>query len=242
MTERLHFLLSCTGEGNGNPLQCSCLENPRDGGAWWAAVCGVTQSWTRLKWLSSSRKSGESGLYHWISCESSGTDASCVCIHFQEFWGSTRQIRKRRKTSRLACRETTAERLKIAGPSTVWLNTLSFLHALKEDLESAGLKFYLDQPYWPQWGCRTSLPQAVAWLIWVPGQSPPSVRLRSILCRFPLETKLEGQSIPKFRGPSREQLHQLKMFQILPGWVCKDSWETWVLRYKNACNSASNTS
>ena len=43
------------GEGNGNPLQCSCLENPRDGGAWWAAVYGVSQSRTRLKWLSSSR-------------------------------------------------------------------------------------------------------------------------------------------------------------------------------------------
>ena len=41
------------GEGNGNPLQCSCLENPRDGGAWWAAICGVTQSRTQLKWLSS---------------------------------------------------------------------------------------------------------------------------------------------------------------------------------------------
>ena len=55
-TERLHFdfSLSCTGEGNGNPLQCSCLENPRDGGAWWAAVYGVAQSWTRLKRLSSS--------------------------------------------------------------------------------------------------------------------------------------------------------------------------------------------
>ena len=53
--ERLHFYfsLSCTGEENGNPLQCSCLENPRDGGAWWAAVYGVTQSQTRLKWLSS---------------------------------------------------------------------------------------------------------------------------------------------------------------------------------------------
>ena len=45
------------GEGNGNPLQCSCLENPRDRGAWWAAVCGVTQSWTRLKRLSSSSSS-----------------------------------------------------------------------------------------------------------------------------------------------------------------------------------------
>ena len=55
-TERLlfHFSLSCIGEGNGNPLQCSCLENPRDGGAWWAAVYGVAQSRTRLKWLSSS--------------------------------------------------------------------------------------------------------------------------------------------------------------------------------------------
>ena len=58
-TERLHFhsSLSCTGEGNGNPLQCSCLENPRDGGAWWAAIYGVTQSQTRLKELSSSSSS-----------------------------------------------------------------------------------------------------------------------------------------------------------------------------------------
>ena len=56
MTERLHFhfSLSCTGEENGNPLQCSCLENPRDGGAWWAAVYGVAQSRTRRKRLSSS--------------------------------------------------------------------------------------------------------------------------------------------------------------------------------------------
>ena len=55
-TERLHFhfSLSYIGEGNGNPLQCSCLENPRDGGAWWAAVYGVAQSRTRLKRLSGS--------------------------------------------------------------------------------------------------------------------------------------------------------------------------------------------
>ena len=58
-TERLHFhfSLSCIGEGNGNPLQCSCLENPRDGGAWWAAIYGVAQSRTRLKRLSSSSSS-----------------------------------------------------------------------------------------------------------------------------------------------------------------------------------------
>ena len=56
MTERLHFhfSLSCIGEGNGNPLQCSCLENSRDEGAWWAAIYGVAQSWTRMKLLSSS--------------------------------------------------------------------------------------------------------------------------------------------------------------------------------------------
>ena len=60
-TERLHFhfSLSCIGEGNGNPLQCSCLENPRDGEAWWAAVYGIAQSRTRLKRLSSSSSSSD---------------------------------------------------------------------------------------------------------------------------------------------------------------------------------------
>ena len=61
-TEQLHFhfSLSCIGEGNGNPLQYPCLENPRDGGAWWAAVYGVAQSWTQLKRLSSSSNSSNS--------------------------------------------------------------------------------------------------------------------------------------------------------------------------------------
>ena len=68
-TERLHFHFSllCIGEGNGNPLQYSCLENPRDGGAWWAAVSGVTQSWTRLKRLSSSSSSRSEVLVFDIS-------------------------------------------------------------------------------------------------------------------------------------------------------------------------------
>ena len=66
MTERFHFdfSLSCIGEGNGNPLQCFCLENPRDGGAWWASVYGVAQSQTWLKWLSSS----SSIRFHIWSC------------------------------------------------------------------------------------------------------------------------------------------------------------------------------
>ena len=57
-TARLHFHFSflCIGEGNGNPLQCSCLENPRDGGAWWAAIYGVAQSRTQLKRLTSTSK------------------------------------------------------------------------------------------------------------------------------------------------------------------------------------------
>ena len=64
-TQRLHFhfSLSCIGEGNGKPLQCSCLENPRDEGAWWAAVYGVPQSRTRLKRLSSSSSSSSDQLH-----------------------------------------------------------------------------------------------------------------------------------------------------------------------------------
>ena len=72
-TEHLHFhfSLSCIGEGDGNPLQRSCLENPRDGGSWWAAVYGVAQSWTRLKRLSSSSKQlpylGSLVSYLWLA-------------------------------------------------------------------------------------------------------------------------------------------------------------------------------
>ena len=71
MTEWLHFhfSLSCTGEGNSNPLQCSCLENPRDGGAWWAAIYGVAQSRTRLKRLSSS-------------------SSSCIVVYCLEFYSA----------------------------------------------------------------------------------------------------------------------------------------------------------
>ena len=66
-TEQLHFhfSLSHVGEGNGSPLQCSCLKNPRDRGAWWAAVYGVAQSQTRLKRLSSSRSMMYNHSYIW---------------------------------------------------------------------------------------------------------------------------------------------------------------------------------
>ena len=74
-TERLHFhfSLSCIGEGNGNPLQCSCLENPRDGGARWAAVYGVAQSRTRLKRLSSSRSSKLIGVAGFLPTKAGNT-------------------------------------------------------------------------------------------------------------------------------------------------------------------------
>ena len=74
-TFHFHFSLSCTGEGNDNPLQCSCLEHPRDGGAWWAAVCGVAQSRTPLKRLSSSSNAC------WVQVE-------------EEISGSTSQARR----------------------------------------------------------------------------------------------------------------------------------------------------
>ena len=76
-TERLHFdfSLSCIGEGNGNPLQCSCLENPRDAGAWWAAVYGVAQSRTRLKWHSSS---SSSSMWYLNSLTRDGTCTPCI--------------------------------------------------------------------------------------------------------------------------------------------------------------------
>ena len=78
-TEQLHFhfSLSCIGEGNGNPFQNSCLENPRDGGAWWAAIYGAAQSRTRLKQLSSSSSS------RWLSGKknppASGGDSGLIC-------------------------------------------------------------------------------------------------------------------------------------------------------------------
>ena len=83
MTERLHFhfSLSCLGKRNGNPLQCSCLENPRDRGAWWAAFYGVAQSWTRLKRLGgSSSRSGPVvhclSENHWVSHGMNLSDSS----------------------------------------------------------------------------------------------------------------------------------------------------------------------
>ena len=78
-TERLlfHFSLSCIGEGNGNPLQCSYLENPRDGGAWWAAVYGVAQSRTRLKWLSNLAN---------VHQQVSGWRGCGMCIQWNTTW------------------------------------------------------------------------------------------------------------------------------------------------------------
>ena len=79
MTEQLHFhfSLSCTGEGNGNPLQCSCLENPRDGGAWWAAVYGVAQNFCTV---SHARRT--SSQVHGVSCEGEHLLAGSLCVNW----------------------------------------------------------------------------------------------------------------------------------------------------------------
>ena len=97
-TERLpfHFSLSCIGEGNGNPLQCSCLENRRDGGAWWASVYGVAQSRTRLKQLSSSSSSSIC-LLIWNHDTAEGewpleTQRCSFFFFFLVGWGGSRRI------------------------------------------------------------------------------------------------------------------------------------------------------
>ena len=92
-TERLHFhfSLSCIGEGNGNPLQYSCLENPKDSGAWWASVYGVAQSRTRLKRLSSSSSSmgnGEAIYFAKLFCKAAIMKNLSICgLSFQP-WAS----------------------------------------------------------------------------------------------------------------------------------------------------------
>ena len=87
-----HFLLSCIGEGNGNPIQCSCLENPRDGGAWWAAVFGVAQSRTRLKWLTSS--SQQKNVPWWWRCSLSNTIPTRHDMWLLSTWNVASKIKK----------------------------------------------------------------------------------------------------------------------------------------------------
>ena len=93
-TERLHFpfSLSCIGEGNGDPLQCSCLENPRDGGTWWSAVYGVAQSWTRLKWRSSSSLTPECGPLDCAFREETNIDNDKIKWHLKSFCCSVAKL------------------------------------------------------------------------------------------------------------------------------------------------------
>ena len=91
-TERLHFhfSLSCIGEGKGNPLQCSCLENPRDRGAWWAAVYGVAQSRTRLKRLSSSSSNNYPTTGHSLSILPASTQGVSLATQRSNFYRFSR--------------------------------------------------------------------------------------------------------------------------------------------------------
>ena len=89
-----HFSLSCIGKGNGNPLQCSCLENPRDGRAWWAAVYGVAQSRTRLKRLSSSSSRAETCIdvasSWWCVVGVSHTGCTTTCLILPSDWNQAK--------------------------------------------------------------------------------------------------------------------------------------------------------
>ena len=99
-TEWLHFhcSLSCTGEGNGNPLQCSCLENPRDGGAWWAATYGVAQSRTWLKRLSSRSSNNPEISFVWFHTDRflPGFLRSPTILHSQDFKVNDQQYYRRK--------------------------------------------------------------------------------------------------------------------------------------------------
>ena len=95
-TDRLHFhfSLSCIGEGNGNSLQYSCLENPRDGGAWWAAIYGVTQSRTWLKRLSSSSIETQTGCLGWGSRSNLRRNGKWLQMSIGVFWGTDQYVLK----------------------------------------------------------------------------------------------------------------------------------------------------
>ena len=95
MTERLHFHFSCIGEGNGNPLQCSCLENPKDGRAWWAAVSGVSQSRTRLKHLSSS--SSRQVKHYFIKISTQNDSNKVLLLKVIRFYSDCQKIQKTKK-------------------------------------------------------------------------------------------------------------------------------------------------
>ena len=91
-----HFSLSCIGEGNGNPLQCSCLENPRDGGAWWAAVYGIAQSRTRLKWQQQQQQTKLANIcmyinpyIHTISIFISASICVFMCVYYVHIYHRT---------------------------------------------------------------------------------------------------------------------------------------------------------
>ena len=130
MTERVHFhfSLSCIGEGNGNPLQCSCLENPRDGGACWAAVSGVAQSRTRLKWLSSSSSSSIPTL--WVSIPAgrddilkpSDSDSKILNLNFfkSENWSPARWVAFLQARWWIQCRKVLTAELSCSSSPMSW--------------------------------------------------------------------------------------------------------------------------
>ena len=161
-TERLHFRFSllCIGEGNGNPLQCSCLENPRDGGAWWAAVYGVAQSRTRLKRLSSSSRVTASEIY-----KEPGQ---------YHKWAHELGLQEQGVTGTVANRRTCLLCLKAAGYPSMWKGRPSIARPIHfaRDVRNGSTLCWPDEACWmgwiwpEEWSCswwQKWLPRSVGW-------------------------------------------------------------------------------
>ena len=129
--------LSCIREGSGNPLQCSCLENPRNGRAWWAAVYGVAQSRTRLKWLSSS--SIFTFTFHFSLSyigEGNGNPLQCSCLENPRdggaWWTAVYGVaQSQTRLKRLSSSSSSSIILELIKVIKIYLTTMTLLFALK---------------------------------------------------------------------------------------------------------------
>ena len=130
-SERLpfHFSLSCIGEGNGNPLQCSCLENLRDGGAWWAAISGVAQSQTRLKRLSS--RSSSSSPYSLLGRFQLGFEKIKTCFSNVSGIFLSIIIQNPKLLPRLRCQSTLQVKHTVTQVSKIFKYLLNFSPKIK---------------------------------------------------------------------------------------------------------------
>ena len=205
MTERLHFhfSLSCIGEGNGNPLQCSCLENPRDGEAWWAAICGVTQSRTRLKRLSRRGFCGSflCPLHYWDLCglpSAAWAHPLCcgACVHLSHF------LRQALCVKGFVCTCFVSSKLDETSLSAVPRRLLALLKFARfPSLSNPGPHFVPQVCVLPGFVCHATLGHL----------GPPSVlQLLCVLARIVCLLILGSPRLPSGRGHSLRAVNRLR--------------------------------